>query len=80
MRRLIIQLTEEQMRKIKELGVKDNVSMSALIRKAIDHFLVSGADRKTLYRRAMSVVGKYKAKETDIAARHDAYLEKDFKK
>ncbi len=37
-----IQLTEEQAQKLRELSAAGRESMAALIRKAVDQFIVSG--------------------------------------
>ncbi len=74
-----IQLTEEQIRKIKELSLSSHESVAALIRKAVDQFFVTGKpDRSTLYRQAGSIVGKYKTELSDISVDHDRYLEEAF--
>jgi len=55
-----IQLTEEQAQKLRELSVARRESVAALIRKAVDQFIVSGKpNRAALYRQADSVVGKH---------------------
>lgn len=75
-----IQLTEEQAQRLKELSAANRESMAALIRKAVDQFLVSGnPDRASLYRQAQAVVGKFTAGTPDIANEHDRYLEEAFK-
>ena len=74
-----IQLTEEQVRLLKELSRGSNESMAALIRRAVDQFLLSPKpDRLSLYRQAMGVVGKYEAGLRDISLKHDLYLEEAF--
>ncbi|MDL1979253.1 MAG: CopG family transcriptional regulator [Deltaproteobacteria bacterium] len=74
-----IQLTEEQARKLKEFSLSSHESVAALIRKAVDQFIVTGEpDRSALYRQAGSIVGKYKAKKSDISVEHDRYLEEAF--
>lgn len=74
-----IQLTEHQVRKLKELSLSSHESVAALIRKAIDQFVVTGKpDRSTLYRQAGSIVGKYKAEKSDISVKHNRYLEEAF--
>jgi len=74
-----IQLTEEQIQKIKELSFSSHESVAALIRKAVDQFFVTGKpDSSTLYRQAMSIVGKYKTELSDISVEHDRYLEETF--
>ena len=80
MERTQIQLTKEQSKKLRELSLIRHESMASLIRKAVDQFLLSGKhDISALYRRAKSVVGKYKAAESDISVDHDRYLSEDFK-
>ena len=79
MERTQIQLTEEQLKKLKELSLNRNESMASLIRKAIDQFLLSGKhDISALYRKAESVVGKFEASKSDISVEHDRYLSEDF--
>jgi hypothetical protein len=74
-----IQLTEEQAKKLRELSAAGRESVAALIRQAVDQFIVAGKpDRSALYRRAESVVGKYKADSGDISIHHDRYLEEAF--
>jgi len=74
-----IQLTEQQAKKLRDLSADSRDSVAALIRKAVDQFLVSGQpDRSALYRQAVSVVGKYNSRECDISLDHDRYLEEAF--
>lgn len=74
-----IQLTEGQAKRLRELSAARRESMAALIRKAVDQFIVSGnPDRAALYRQAESVVGKYKTDTGDISINHDRYLEEAF--
>jgi hypothetical protein len=74
-----IQLTEEQAKKLRELSAAGRDSVAALIRKAVDQFIVSGnPDRSALYRQAEPVVGKFKSDSGDISIDHDRYLEEDF--
>jgi len=74
-----IQLTEDQARMLRELSLSSRESVAALIRKAIDRFLITGKpDRIALYRQAMTVVGKYKTEQSDLAVEHDRYLEEAY--
>ncbi|MEE8481513.1 MAG: ribbon-helix-helix domain-containing protein [Desulfobacterales bacterium] len=74
-----IQLTEEQAQKLRELSVAGRESVAALIRKAVDQFIVTGKpDRAALYRQADSVIGKHKSDKSDISVHHDRYLEESF--
>ena len=74
-----IQLTEEQAGKLRELSAVSRESVAALIRQAGDQFIAAGKpDRAALYRRAESVVGKYKSDSDEISIHHDRYLEEAF--
>ena len=75
-----IQLTEDQAQMLRELSLSSHKSVAALIRKAVDQFLITGKpDRSALYRQAGSIVGKYQSDNSDIAIKHDQYLEEAFK-
>ena len=74
-----IQLTEAQAQMLREISLSSRESVAALIRKAIDRFLITGKpDRIAMYRQAMSVAGKYETEQPDIAVEHDRYLEEAF--
>ncbi len=75
-----IQLTEEQARLLREISRTGRESMAALIRRAVDQFLMTRKpDRMALYRQAGAVVGKYEAGVGDISQEHDRYLEEAFR-
>lgn len=74
-----VQLTEEQVRLLTEISRTGRESMAALIRRAVDQFLVNRKpDSATLYRQAGTVVGKYAAGVGDVSTTHDQYLEEAF--
>lgn len=74
-----IQLTEEQAAQLKELARASNESIASFIRRAVDQFLLKQKpDRRSLYRQASSVIGKYTAGTGDISVEHDRYLEEAF--
>ena len=75
-----IQLTEQQAVRLKEMAHIRNESVASLIREALDTFLADNAsDRGALFRRALTVVGKYETEAADISLDHDRYLEEDFR-
>jgi hypothetical protein len=75
-----VQLTKEQYTVLKELSKKNRESIATLIRKAVDQFLFNRrTDRASLYRQALSVVGKYEAGTGDISQEHDRYLEEAYR-
>jgi predicted DNA-binding protein len=75
-----IQLTEDQANRLKELAHGSSESIAAIIRKALDQYLSKQEpNRGTLYRQAMTVIGKYQAGTHDISLEHDRYLEEEFR-
>ena len=75
-----IQLTDKQATRLKDLAHSSNESMAAIIRKALDRFLLKQqADRRALYRQALATVGKHKAGVPDVSIDHDRYLEEEFR-
>ncbi|PXF57297.1 MAG: CopG family transcriptional regulator [Deltaproteobacteria bacterium] len=75
-----IQLTEQQARLLRELSRTSSEPIAALIRRAVDQFLITRKpDRSALYRQASTIVGKYKAGVHDISIEHDRYLKEAFR-
>lgn len=70
-----IQLTEEQMARLRQASAERGVSIAALIREAVDRVLDQG-ERDRRWERALSVVGKYRDLEgaTDVSSRIDDYV------
>ena len=76
-----IQLTEEQAERLKEISHMGNESIAAIIRKALDQYLMNQpSDRKALYRQALTVVGKHRAGIGDISIEHDRHLAEAYEK
>lgn len=74
MMRIQIQLEREQHRRLRRRARELGVSISEVVRRAIDAEQ-PGPDPDELARRALSVVGKYEDPHaTDIATHHDAAL------
>lgn len=80
-----IQITEQQARFLRQQAHDDRVSISEIIRRAIDQTAAAERARRddlaAKYARASRVVGSAKALrgETDISVNHDRYLEEDFR-
>jgi len=73
-------LTDEQASLLREMAHESNESIAAIIRKALDQFLLKQQpNRRTLYRQALAVVGKYGTGVHDVSIEHDRYLEEEFK-
>lgn len=80
-----IQITEQQARFLRQKAHDDHVSLSEIIRRAIDQAATAEQARRddlaAKYARASRIVGTAKALhgETDISVNHDRYLEEDFR-
>ena len=78
--RTMVQLTEEQMKALKELAKARKTSVAKLVRESVAQYVASASadveERKKLMRRALEIVGKYRDIEgaTDVAENHDKYL------
>jgi hypothetical protein len=77
-----IQLTDDQARRLRRRARQDGVSMSAVIRRFLDHGLVEATgDRSDLYRNASGLVGGFPDRERakDLASEHDRHLDEAFR-
>lgn len=68
-----IQLTEKQARALKRAAVARGVSMSALIRDAVDRIVDEQADA-SVWRRALAAVGRLRGDAENVSEEHDRYL------
>jgi len=70
-----VTLTDEQHRRLRRAARARGVSMSELVRQAVDATVPDeDALRRRNWERALSVVGRYHSGLPDIAERHDDYL------
>ena len=73
-----IQLTEEQMRKLRRAARDQGVSLAEMVRRLIDRAMEQEApDRRAAYARAAESLGRFRDREgaADAGARHDDYLD-----
>ena len=76
-----VQLTEQQVRRLRSIAAERGVSFSAALRQCLDAALAPGApERKELYARAASLVGAFSDREglSDLSKEHDRYLSEAF--
>ena len=76
-----IQLTEKQARQLRAKARERGVSVAELIRQCVDEALRSDKlSRKELYAKAAGIVGKLEDPRgaSDLARRHDDYLDEAF--
>ena len=81
MKRMMVQVTEEQYRTLKEMSAEYQVSVSELVREGVDTIAKKGKrlSREERLRLAKSAVGVIKKGEdpegiTDLSTNHDKYL------
>jgi predicted DNA-binding protein len=68
-----IQLSEEQYRRLKSCIRDLDISLSAAIREAVDHWL-SGRDRAAVAERSLRSLGGFRSGRRDVSKRHDEHL------
>jgi hypothetical protein len=72
-----VQLTETQVRALRELSASHRKPVADLVRQGVDLFLTTqhrGVSREARIRRALEVVGCFASGSTDVSAEHDRYL------
>ena len=77
-----IQLTKEQATALKRLATLRHGSMAEMIRQGVDTLLrsISDISFEEKKRRAMTIAGRFRCKETDLSINHDKYLAEDYLK
>lgn len=76
-----IQLTEAQSSRLREVARRSGVSAAEIIRRSIDRFLEQGATTPpvaTTRLSALEVVGRFHSGHSDVADRHDDYLDEAY--
>jgi hypothetical protein len=76
-----IQLTEEQLRKLRARARERGLSLAEMIRRCVDVALADEIrDRGSFYEKAANIMGRFPDKQgaTDLARKHDGYLEEAF--
>lgn len=76
MMRTQIQLEDDQAAALKRLAADRGVSISSLIREAVDR-LLRGTDGEERVARAFALGGKFSSGCPDVGTEHDRYLAED---
>lgn len=77
-----LQLTEEQVRALRQRAEREGVSVSECVRRILDRSLrAEDPGRSVLYGRAWDVVGRFRDREgaREVARNHDEYLDESFR-
>ena len=75
-----VQLTEEQVRALRNLASVRQMSVAELIRQSVDTLIRSSGeiDIKERRRRAIAAAGRFHSGASNISAKHDEYLAEVF--
>jgi Ribbon-helix-helix protein, copG family len=76
-----IQLTEEQSRQLRDEARRSGRSMAEVIRRSVDCYLHQESSRRadtSTRLSAMDVAGRLHSGKSDIAVRHDDYLDEAY--
>ena len=75
-----VQLTEEQVRALKQLASERKESLAGLVRQSIDRYLRQEAEtgKAARIRRGLDAIGKFCSGSTDVSSEHNRYLSDAF--
>ena len=74
--RMRIQFTEAQSMRLRDEAAERGVSISAVVRNAVEESLVKGRhkpSREELLERSMAAMGRFSSGTGDVSLRHDEY-------
>jgi Arc/MetJ-type ribon-helix-helix transcriptional regulator len=71
-----IRLTEQQANALKDLAARRKISVSELVRQAVENMLrpAGGPTPEERKQRALAAVGRFHSGQTDLSTNHDQYL------
>ncbi len=76
MLRMQVQLSEQQLDVLRGQAAREHVSVSGLVRRAVDAWIGSQPETSPpeRRRRAIEAAGRFSSGKQDVAERHDEYL------
>jgi predicted DNA-binding protein len=76
-----VQLSEEQVSRLKAKALEEGTSLAELVRRAVERYLAEeengGYEERA--RRALEAVGRFASGAKDVSEAHDRYLEEAFR-
>ena len=75
--RVQIQFTENQSQRLREEAAVRGVSLSAVVRQAVDETVCAGRARPSrdeLLQRSLAAMGRFRSGTGDVSSRHDEYF------
>lgn len=73
-----VQFTEEQIEALRARAAREDVSVSELVRRAVDGWVATETSRKEKKNRALEVAGRFRSGRDDVSRRHDEHLSEVF--
>jgi hypothetical protein len=75
MKRIQVQLTEDQERRLRRRATTSGKSIAGAIREAVDRY-VGEDDREARIQRALTAMNRFRSRDhaTDVSVNHDKYL------
>ena len=77
MRRMQVQLRQDQIAALRSESTNSGLTVAALVRQALDDWIARN-DRKDRWQRALALLGTAHSGLGDLAENHDYYLAEDF--
>ena len=75
-----IQLTERQVKQLKQFAQEEDISMAEVVRRSIDFYIQQKQEPSVEERRQrlLSIVGVAHSEVSDLSENHDAYLDEAY--
>ena len=75
-----VQLTESQMKALRQASAETGKSVAELIRQGVDRYLAGRNEpsREERIRRAIRAAGRFSSGASDVSVNHDKYLAKAY--
>jgi Arc/MetJ-type ribon-helix-helix transcriptional regulator len=74
-----VQLTEEQLEKLRRLAAQAGTSVSDVVRQAVDALVAAGPTQRERRQRALGAIGVAASGARDVSVEHDAHLAAAFR-
>lgn len=73
-----VQFTEEQIEALRARAAREDVSVSELVRRAVEAWVATETSWKEKKRRAREIAGRFRSGRADVSRRHDEHLAEAF--
>ena len=73
-----VQFTERQIEALRARAAREEVSVSELVRRAVEAWVATDVPEHEKARRALEIAGKFRSGRADVARNHDEHLTEAF--